>query len=557
MRKIDVLVVLAVLLLVASACRSKQSAPLPVEGAGTVAAATTTKKVSVQPTADPSTALPESPPATAEHDPTATAEPPTPSTSPQTAQDVDGALAGADGVGDPFDPQLGNGGYDAQHYSLDLSVDVEANTISGTVTMQALATQDLSAFNLDFIGFEIAEVLLDGEPIGYERSSTSGRELTVLPNIILKNSQVFTVAVSYSGAPRPFRSRALPFPMGWTHYEDGIFVASEPDAAASWYPVNDHPTDKATYTFRITVPEPYVVAANGLLQEVIDNGATSTYSWEASDPLASYLVTVNIAEYEVQTEEGPNGLPIRNFFPPELAADGAFDFGRTAEMIAFYSELFGPYPFEAYGVAVIDDVPFALETQTLSVFGAATVTGRRDAEEVVAHELVHQWFGDSVSPARWGDIWLNEGFATYGQLLWIEHSEGVAAFEERIRAQYDVISGNIWSDLSLEEITARLTERYPPPGEPPPNSLFTRSVYVRGALALHALRLRVGDEPFFDLLRTYHDRHRYGAATTTDFIKVAEEVSGQDLSGFFQGWLYQQTVPDIPELGLSAPDLGF
>ncbi len=490
---------------------------------------------------------------------------------------------GADGLGDPYNPRLGNGGYDAQHYTLDLWVDVASNTISGTVTMDAVATQDLSAFNLDFVGLDVGQVLVNGVPAKYEREpapqqtvtmtirprqpessfqppptlSEKGRELTVFPSEPLRSGEVFSAAVSYSGSPQPFRSKAVPFPMGWTHYEDSIFVASEPDAAASWYPVNDHPLDKATYTFEITVPEPYVVAANGLLQEVIDNGETNTYVWEASDPLASYLVTVNVADYVIQSEEGPDGLPIRNFFPPELAKHAAYDFGRTAEMIELFSELFGPYPFEAYGVALIGDVPFALETQTLSVFGSGVVSGQRLAEEVVAHELAHQWFGDSVSPARWGDIWLNEGFAGYAQLLWLEHAEGRGAFEERIRDLYDTVSGRIWQDMPRESVREKLSELFPPPGAPPADDLFNAGVYDRGALTLHALRSRAGDEVFFDILRTYHDRYRYGTATTADFIAVAEKVSGQDLGAFFEGWLYEQAVPDIPEMGLTAPDLGF
>jgi aminopeptidase N len=236
-----------------------------------------------------------------------------------------------------------------------------------------------------------------------------------------------------------------------------------------------------------------------------------------------------------------------------LAEDAAYDFGQTAEMIEFFSESFGPYPFEAYGVAVIADVPFALETQTLSIFSALAVSGQRDAERVVAHELAHQWFGDSVSPARWGDIWLNEGFATYGDMLWLEHTQGSEALDARVRAHYDAVSGSAWKDRPPEEVRERLAERYPPPGTPPVDDLFNRSVYERGALTLHALRLRVGDEVFFDILRTYHHRFRYATATTADFIAVAAELSAQELDEFFHEWLYEQGVPDIPEMGLTAP----
>jgi aminopeptidase N len=184
------------------------------------------------------------------------------------------------------------------------------------------------------------------------------------------------------------------------------------------------------------------------------------------------------------------------------------------------------------------------------------VSGRRDIDEVVAHELVHQWYGNSVSPAQWRDIWLNEGFATYGQMLWLEHTQGPEALEARVREQYAVISGALWDDQPAEVVRRRLDREFPPPGSPPEDDLFVRSVYARGAVTLHALRLRVGDEPFFEILRTYHERFRYSAVTTDDFIAVAEEISGEELNAFFQGWLYEQQAPDIPELELTAPDLG-
>ncbi len=575
MKKLTLFAVLLLITLLGAACGSTKPTARPTETAiatqdqsgvdeiPTVSPIPTVPAPTIEPTATPQ---PTAVPPTATPEPTVTAasdaeDLPTPSPSPRPSQTPPSGQPGSDGLGDPFNPLLGNGGYDAQHYTLDLSVDVVNATISGTVTMRAIATQDLSAFNLDFIGFEISQVLVEDQVAGYanrisDPASPRSRELTILPNAVLGSGQVFTVAISYSGSPQPYRPEAVPFSMGWLRSERGYAVASEPDAAASWYPVNDHPLDKATYTFRITVPEPYVVAANGLLQEVVDHGEANTYVWEASDPLASYLATINVAEYVMQTEEGPDGLPIRNFFFKQLAEDAAYDFGRTGEMIALFSDLFGPYPFEAYGVALIGSVPFALETQTLSIFPDHSVTGGRDGERIVAHELAHQWFGDSVSPARWGDIWLNEGFARYGELLWIAHTEGQAAFEEVIRTDYDMVSGKLWEDLSPAEVRERLAEELPPPGAVSPRALFSRSVYVRGALTLHALRLRVGDAVFFDILRAYHQRYRYGNASTADFVGVAEELSGQELDAFFQGWLYELEVPDIPEMGLQAIDLG-
>lgn len=443
--------------------------------------------------------------------------------------------SGAAGIGDPYFPELGNGGYDVRHYTLDLDVDMDENIISGTVTLEAVATQELSAFNLDFNGFEISELTVNDDSANFIRD---GRELTIRPTARLAQGDEFTVAVTYAGEPQ---DRGSGFSGGWVRYPRGVFVASEPAGAANWYPVNDHPLDKATYTFIITVEAPWVVAANGLLQETIENNDdTITYVWESQYVMASYLATVNIAEFAVQTQEGPDGLPIRNYFPAEIAEETAEYYERTPEMIALFNELFGPYPFEAYGVVVADvSLGFALETQTISLFGRGETS-----EEIVAHELAHQWFGNQVTPATWQDIWLNEGFATYASWLWFEHLEGDGSLDDYITGLYEALADPTF-----------VIGNPNPVGKPESNQLFNVLVYVRGALTLHALRLRIGDDAvFFDVLRTYLDRYAYANVYTADFIAVTEEVTGLELSDFFTAWLYDPQMPAIPEMGLEPPD---
>ncbi|NLX11053.1 MAG: M1 family metallopeptidase [Chloroflexi bacterium] len=468
------------------------------------------------------------------------------------AQEPEGQ-PGASGLDDTYYPELGNGGYDVLHYTLDLTVDVKANEVVGEAVIEAEATQNLSTFNLDFLGFEISALTVNGAPAGFTRS---GRELVITPAATLPEGEPFTVTVSYTGSPDPEAAGAIPFLTGWNHFGDGIFVASEPSGAATWYPVNDHPLDKAAYLFRVTVPEPYTVAANGLLIETTENAdGTTTYVWDANDPMASYLATVNIAEFEMETDEGPGGLPIRNFFPPKIAEEGSRDFSDAPEMLEFFSSIFAPYPFEAYGVVVVDQpLGFALETQTLVLYGSDAVTGRGDIEITAAHELVHQWFGNSVSLARWEDIWLNEGFATYGSWLWVEHTDGPEALDEQVRSTYALVSGQapefeMYTDSQLDALLERF---FPPPGSPPADNLFNGGVYLRGGLTLHALRLQVGDEAFFEILRSYYEQYQNSNATIEDFIAVAETVSGQDLEAFFDGWLYDTQVPGIPEMELTA-----
>lgn len=535
---------------------------------------------------------------------------------------------GEEGIGDPYYPNLGNGGYDALHYTLDVTFDMETNFIEGITTLEAAATEDLSSFNLDFLGMDISEITVNGAAAEFTRDDA---ELIITPAEPLAADSEFTVTVAYSGVPGEDLPAGLAeFSQGWQHYVNKVFVAGEPTGASTWYPVNEHPSDKATYTLRVTVDEPYSVAANGLQTDMIEvDEDTNTYVFEPEHPMASYLVTVNIARFDYETQEGPDGILIRNYFESSINQQSLVAFKKTPEMMEVFIEKYGPYPFETYGVMVINlPLGFALETQTLSVFGASFA-----GEGVVAHELSHQWFGNSVTPLRWQDIWLNEGFANFSEIVWIEHSEGVAAATAQIRSQYsglvlvsalpplskadfldflnqlpaqtvskadaksiliDVLTDVpaeqietlidatprdpiLWSDvlmtaqileygdvqLSGASITNMFTllglEEYlgflpTPPGNPGPDSLFNQGVYQRGGMTLVALRAKVGDDTFFDILRTYHDRFKYGNVTTEDFIGVAEELSGLELDEFFQTWLYEENIPDIPELDLFRED---
>lgn len=358
---------------------------------------------------------------------------------------------GAAGVGDSLYPGFGNGGYDTQHYTLDLNVtDVATSALNAITTIEAKATQDLSSFNLDFIGFTIDEIIVNGKPAEFSRD---GQELTITPAEALHADDAFTVEVKYSGSPEQITSVALPVLTGWVNFGDGSFVLSEPDGAANYYPVNDHPLDKASYTFRVTVPEPFEVAANGVLEETTDNGDSTTYVFEAQDPMASYLTTVNISEFNVETAETPNGIPIRNYFAEGISEDLLKPFDLQPQMIDFFSDTFGPYPFNVYGAVVMNtNTGAALESQTLSIFGIRQL-GRASTEETIAHEAAHQWFGDSLALADWSDIWLNESFATYAQGLWVEHSRGHAALDEWVKGEYNSVTEN-FNDLV-------------PPGEPP------------------------------------------------------------------------------------------
>ena len=439
---------------------------------------------------------------------------------------------GAPGIGDPYFPLLGNGGYDVAHYTLDLDLDVEAGTIlEATATIDATATQDLSAFNLDFRGPAIDAVTVNGADATWKRKRG---ELTITPASPLPQGVPFQTVIRYHGAPDGGESR---FERGWWATGNSVFTVGEPAGSDVWYPVNGHPLDKATYTISITVPDPYAVVANGTLADVAfihgagDNPSKRTYTWENRAPTASYLVMFHAADLDVTTEDGPGGIAITEAFPPDLADRDAQIFAHVPEMLAVFAERFGPYPFDSIGNTVFADTSFnaALETQTMIGYDASAVS-----EPTVAHEIAHQWFGNSVTPTRWQDIWLNEGFARYGETLWAEAAYGPEAAAMTLRRQMS----------SFANASRTPDGKGVMIGDPGPDHLFTEAVYAGGALLLDDLRQRLGDEAFFDLLQEWAGRHRYGNATTEEFIALAEEISGQDLDAFFTEWLYTPWTPE-------------
>jgi aminopeptidase N len=444
-------------------------------------------------------------------------------------------LAGSQGIGDPYFPSAGNGGYDALRYEIVLSVDPATGHIAGSTTMTASALQDLDAFNLDFSGLDVERIRVNGRPAEYRRA---GQELTVECAERLDAGEVFSVEISYGGKPTPANDSG-PFSVGWQQVGDTFYTLDEPQGAATWFPVNDHPSDKAGYEFSITVPKPYVAAANGVLVATESKGTDQTFVWKMQEPLASYLATVTVGKYIVEESTAPNGVAIRNYFAPEVAETARAAFARTGEVLAFYAGLFGPYPFAAYGVvAPVVDTGAAMENQTLSLFGRDVLQKRMSDPDVgatyLSHELAHQWFGNSVTIARWQDIWLNEGFATYASWLWLEHIRGPEALTALVEQSRSMLAGETRVAL----------------GDPGVDKLFGVSVYRRGALTLHALRLTVGDEAFFRILRRWAERYRYVTVRTDDFIALAEEeapgVARTDLIALFEAWLYGDGLPDLP-----------
>jgi hypothetical protein len=647
------------------------------------------------------------------------------------------AHPGADGIGDPYFPKDGNGGYDVDHYGLNIAYTPKTRVLKGVATITAKATQDLSSFNLDFRHLTVRSIKVDGRAAKWRRK---GSELTIVPRAGLRHGRAFTAVVAYDGRPRPVIETSLGDADGWMATDDGALVAGEPHGASTWFPVNEHPRDKAAYSFRISVPRGVEAIANGVLLGTENRRGRSIWRWEAKEPMASYLATATIGQFDITTRtvdgrpyidaidpdllkrpkprtgsryavtgvaqpgyqrlmrtiDVPAGgaklsfyvnrdtQPGGDFFFVEAHTAGADDWttlrdqrrhtsdfppndcsgivkqhpflahylrpgsrdcrprgttgswevasfpnaeyerwtvdlsryaGRTAEvalsyvtddlfqlsgvavddiMVAgaagstsfeddgdtldgwtvpgapagskpntsdwtpatvahgprtagdvaqaavarepeildFLSGVFGPYPFSAAG-SIIDDelIGFALENQTRPIYSRVFFEDRGDpeADTVIVHELAHQWAGDHVSVHSWRDIWLNEGFATYMEWLWSERQgrrTAQAAFDQRMR-----------------ELPAGLSFWRLKVGDPGRDHLFDPPVYQRGALTLHALRVRIGDEAFFRLLKEWVSENAGGTVTTKRFIALAERVSRQPLDGFFKTWLFTPRKP--------------
>jgi len=441
---------------------------------------------------------------------------------------------GAAGIGDPYFPKYGNGGYDVSHYKLKIKYDPATDQLTGVTTIKATATTGLSRFNLDLAGLTVRSATVDGKPAKHQRDND---ELILTPATGVARGKAFTAEITYDGVPGE-RSRPGLGATGFLHTTDGAFAVGQPESAATWYPVNDHPLDKATYTIEITAPESLSALSNGVLTGTTKADGWATSTWEVRQPMASYLSTVAIGNYRVKTGSH-RGKPIVTAVATSLSpgpADVAMD--RTGEVVDFLETRFGPYPFDAYGGIVVDDdrIGFALETQTRPVYSAKFFVGEKatvDGTWVVSHELAHQWFGDSVSVQHWGDIWLNEGFATYAQWLWDAHTNKTteqSLFDE----QYETSEAKVWAT---------------PPADPGAGEIFSRSVYQRGAMALHALRLAVGDDAFFRIVKAWSAQKRNGNATTAEFMTVAERVSGKSLRPLFDAWLYGKSKPPRPTGG--------
>ncbi|GAA2634009.1 zinc metalloprotease [Paractinoplanes durhamensis] len=451
------------------------------------------------------------------------------------------ATPGAAGLGDRLYPLLGNGGYDVQNYDLSLTYPQKdpAQQVSGDVTITAVATQNLSRFDLDFGGDAVGAVTVNGKPARFTRS---GDELIITPKRALPSHRKFTVRVSGFKAT-PIEADA-DSPAGFVRTPDGTIVAGQPDETHNLYPSNDHPRDKATYTIRITNPVGWTGTANGVQVSSREKSGQVVSVYRENHPMASELIQVAVGDFITYDRGKAGGVPVRDVVPRRLAGELLPKAADEMNEIPWMQGKVGKYPFENYGTLVIDAVlGFALETQTLSLFDTWWFSlPSYVLDPVAAHELAHQWFGDSVAPWEWSDVWQNEGHAT-----WYEY-------------EYALETGNLenysgYTNLTdlYKSIYARgdqLRAKYGPSAQPIKADsiwdVFNPNVYDGGAIVLFALQQKVGDAKFRQIERAWVSKYKDKSASTGDFIRLASTVSGQNLTSFLTDWLYSAKTPPMP-----------
>jgi aminopeptidase N len=433
---------------------------------------------------------------------------------------------GAATSGDSYLPGHGNGGYRVHRYELDLDYRVTTNRLRGTATIHARSTQRLDRFSLDLAKLRVSRVRIDGQR--GTRFAQTARKVTVTPASVIGADEDFIVVVEYAGAPSPIRSRWGT--VGWEELSDGVLVAAQPSGAPTWFPCNDRVDDKASYGIHFRTDQAYTVVCNGTLVEHHTASGQGHWHYEQAQPTASYLATVQLGRYERATPSF-DGIPGVLAYPRAIEAPVMADFGQLDRMMGLFQDRFGPYPFDSYTVVVTDDeLEIPLEAQALAIFGANHADGAGGSERLIAHELAHQWFGNSVGLAAWRDIWLNEGFACYAEWLWSEHSGEMSAagWAQHYRRRL----ASLPRDLVI--------------GDPGPELMFDDRVYKRGALTLQALRTTIGDDAFFTLLREWTTRHRDGVVTTAEFVALATEIGGKPLDELFRRWLHETALPRLP-----------
>jgi len=418
-------------------------------------------------------------------------------------------------------------GFDVQKYEIFLQINDVSRFVSGNVIAHVLAEQNLSSISYELQNLTVSQVTVNGITSAYTHQNG-------IINIPLNVSagQTFVTNIFYSGYPQLSPNI---YQIGMIFSTNSVFTISDPDAGRYWWPSYDHPWDKAIVDLHIRMRSDWKVAANGIRQGIVQHGdGTSTTSWLGSNPMTTYLVCITAGPY-LEINQSWGDIPIQSFVLQSQYNNALIDFASLPSIMDYYSQIFGTYPFEKYGQAVVSMSTYgAMEHQTMTTLGNFIITGNNTHELIIAHELAHQWYGNCVSFLTFADVWLSESFATYAEHLWVDKRDGWNASTQYVQSSYHQYYINWENGAGPRTIY-----------NPPFNNYFSPPSYEKGAAVLHMLRLKIGDTAFFQLLRDWVSTYHNGNAITSEFRSMAEQLSGQNLEQFFQQWIFSAGIPSL------------
>lgn len=418
-------------------------------------------------------------------------------------------------------------GFDVTKYDLDLTINEITHYIQGNVLAYVTAESNLTGIDYNLLGgtLSVSDVYVNNVTSTW----THQNGIIHIP-LNITSGQSFTTRIIYAGTPG---NSPAPYNIGILFTTAAVYTLSNPDAGRYWWPSYDHPWDKALIDTHLTVRSDWLASANGLRQSIVDNGnGTRTHNWMCSYPVATYVVGIAAGPY-VEYNQTAGTLPIQNFVLPAQLNNATADFSNVPEMISYFSTVYGAYPFEKYGHSIVPMSTYAaMEHQTQTTIGAAYINGNHTYETIVAHELAHQWMGNSVTPLTMNDVWLKESFATYSEALWISHNAGWTAACNYVNSSIHAYYIN-WENTNGAHTIYN----------PVYNEMFAPPTYQKAASILHMLRLKLGNAAFFNFVQTYYNTYAGSNVITQEIVDMAEQVSGQDLTQFFQQWIYSPGIP--------------
>jgi aminopeptidase N len=438
----------------------------------------------------------------------------------------------------PVGPEGYRPGVDVLRYGFDVTLTDASDTIEGVATLDVRFTADtLTVLPLDLVaagstrgtGMTVSAVTEEGRPVAFRHR---GDRLELVLGSTPEAGRQRTYTVTYSGTP------ADGLIIGQNRHGRRTFFGDNwPNRARHWLPSVDHPSDKAFVDWTLTLPASYEAVANGRLRENSDLGdGRRRYRWSTTAPLATKITVLGAADFAVEIADWVDGVPVESWVYPEDREAGFHDFARAAHVLRVFTGLLGEYPFSKLANVQSTTRYGGMENASAIFYDEGSVTGTRANEALIAHEVAHQWFGNAVTERDWPHLWLSEGFATYLTHVYFEMTYGEDTRARRMAAD----RAQVAAFTSAQPNRPLVDSSYAAPTD-----LLNPNSYQKGGWVLHLLRREVGDEAFFEGLRTFYARYRGGNADTDDFRRIMEEVSEQDLAAFFRQWTARPGLPRL------------